>query len=271
MATVKTGYRVIFEGRGKITWEKILNNGSGINPSSLNQNLAIANTAIQAIEAIARLGQWHEMHRQNNLNIAQFEERRISWLVEMISHIQTEFQQGQINLDSFIYLKREVKSFFDKIKEIELMDVPSVVLLSIERLLNTIKDINIFLNEIYLKRSSNVNFVIVGKSTGDAVINYKPYNKLLKDGGSEEYLKELQSHIEDLSLFTTFTSHGLAGLAIYKLISQNGKKKENAIREEEFQIMKSLIIEIESSVTLQKVLSSTKNPLTLEIFPLLSQ
>ncbi len=132
---------------------------------------------IEAAKADALLLQWWEMRKQTLLQTAQFHERRIPWLSDMLLQWGSEIQEGQVRLDTVIYFDREVSRFFDEICKNELVDAPSTLLLQLERTANALVRINSVLDSLLKK--DHPNFVISGDLPP---LKYKPFFSINKCG-----------------------------------------------------------------------------------------
>jgi hypothetical protein len=90
---------------------------------------------LDAISAVAKFGIWYEMHKMNDLAVTQFEERRLTWLSQVIDQWVAEHRQGNgIKLDVTSAVSREVGKLIEKLTDLEKLDAPQVLLLRAARL-----------------------------------------------------------------------------------------------------------------------------------------
>lgn len=142
--------------------------------------------AIEAAKAAGLLLQWWEMRKQTLLQAAQFEERRIPWLTDMMLQWASEIQEGQVRLDTVTYFDREISRFLDAIRGNAQVDVPSTLLLQLERSARAMVRINSVLSSLLDEQEGRPNFVLKGQRLPFA---YQPFVELLGDpGATERYL-----------------------------------------------------------------------------------
>ena len=92
-----------------------------------------AGLIIEATKAAALIWQAWEMHQQTLMQHAQDEERRIPWLGEILFQWSAEIQGGQLRLDTATHFDREISRLLEKLVESKMMDLPSLLLLQVER------------------------------------------------------------------------------------------------------------------------------------------
>src|SRR5207237_866458 len=88
---------------------------------------------VEATKAAALIWQAWEMHQQALMQFAQFEERRIPWLAEILFQWSAEIRHGQLRLDTATHFDREITRLMEKLVESKMMDLPSILLLQVER------------------------------------------------------------------------------------------------------------------------------------------
>jgi len=135
--TDKAGYTIRFGGPEGIQWIKNESSGSPISCPSNPAGLLI-----EAIKAAALVWQAIEMHKQTLMQFAQFEERRIPWLAEILFQWSSEVRDGQVRLDTATHFDREITRLLEKLVESKMMDLPSILLLQVERCARGISSIN---------------------------------------------------------------------------------------------------------------------------------
>ena len=111
--------------------------------------------AIEMSKSVALFLQWWEMRKQTLLQAANFEERRITWLADILATWYSEIQQGIIRLDTIHYLDREISRLLNKIQSNDLIDTPSSLLLQIERSAKLLVTINKTVDGLIAERSPN--------------------------------------------------------------------------------------------------------------------
>lgn len=182
------GFTIRYGGPEGIRWFNTPPSGSG-NPQMPSVGLGAAEPigmAIEAAKAAGLLLQWWEMRKQTLLQAAQFEERRIPWLTDMLLQWASEIQEGQVRLDTITYFDREVSRFLDAIRDNKLVDVPSTLLLQLERSARAMVRINGVLASLLNEKEPRPNFVLKGEQMPFV---YQPFLKLLDDhAATERYL-----------------------------------------------------------------------------------
>jgi hypothetical protein len=223
---------------------------------------------IEATKAAALLLQWWEMRKQTLLQTAQFHERRIPWLSDMLLQWGSEIQEGQVRLDTVTYFDREVSRFFDEICKSEIVDVPSTLLLQLERTANALVRINSVLDSLLKK--DHPNFVISGDLPP---FKYKPFfsiNKNEKDINDylsacdkfiittlEKLAKDLHPAAAAVAAIFMGPVVALGTLAFWgfkKMQAAEAKSKEEK-RTQEFYSMQALALELRSCRTLLTISS----------------
>ncbi len=81
--------------------------------------------AARAVEAVAALGQWYELHQFRKLAEAQHEERRIQWLADYIQLFVEMVRNGALDIKLSYYLSRESERLFNAVFENNKIDLPS--------------------------------------------------------------------------------------------------------------------------------------------------
>jgi len=131
--------------------------------------------AIEMSKSVALFLQWWEMRKQTLLQAANFEERRITWLADILATWYSEIQQGIIRLDTIHYLDREISRLLNKIQSNDLIDTPSSLLLQIERSANLLVMLNETVNSLIMEQVPN--FILPGANIPQQ-FHYQPYFKI---------------------------------------------------------------------------------------------
>jgi hypothetical protein len=227
---------------------------------------------LEASKVAVLLLQWWEMRKQTLLQTAQFHERRIPWLSDMLLQWGSEIQEGQVRLDTVTYFDREVTRFFDQICKDDLVDVPSTLLLQLERTAHALVRINSVLNSL-LERS-HPNFIISGEP---CPFKYRPFFSFNnKEKDINDYLSDCDKNIistlekmaEGLHPFAAAAAAAAAVLIMGPIMSIGsyafwGFKKMKAAeakakeekRTQEFYAMQALALELRSCRTLLTIAS----------------
>ncbi len=129
--------------------------------------------AVEISKTAALFLQWWEMRKQTLLQTASFEERRITWLADILATWYSEINQGTIRLDTVHYLDREISRLLEKIQDNDLIDVPSSLLLNIERSTDALVTINKTINELVIEQR-NPNFILPDTDSPKPFY-YQPY------------------------------------------------------------------------------------------------
>lgn len=245
--TDKIGYMVRFGGPEGIQWIK-MGDTTGSPIGSINPTAAVnpVGLVIEAVKAAALVLQWWEMRKQTLLQTAQFEERRIPWLIDMLVQWSSEANEGQVRLDTSIYFDREVSRLLDKIVETKLMDVPSTLLLQVERTAHGMVAINRLLNSELKKEQPN--FILPDLKLPQAV-DYQPFWEL--DGKDAE----MESYLDRIDRVLGFTGHAIAGaylglpaVAAWRFAVWNAARLAAAKKQriEEFHSLTAIALELRS-------------------------
>jgi hypothetical protein len=246
--TDKIGYTVRFGGPEGIQWMK---NGGDSSSSHLNPLAPISGGpvgwVIEATKAAGLILQWWEMRQQTLLHAAQFEERRIPWLSDMLLQWSTEVKQGMVRLDTAIYFEREVSRLLDRVVETQLMDIPSSLLLQIERAARSMVSINRLLHDEL--KSSQTNFVIPDREL-PRLLEYKPFWEIEhQKGGVKSYLDRVDQTINYLpgaliDMIAPFSL--LAGLWKFAVWNNARLEAEKKHRVQEFHGLTAIALELRS-------------------------
>lgn len=245
--TDKIGYTVRFGGPEGIQWIK-----NGGDPASLNPLTPISGgpigLVIEATKAAALILQWWEMRQQTFLQAAQFEERRIPWLSDMLLQWSTEVNQGLVRLDTAIYFEREVSRLLDRIVETQLMDVPSSLLLQIERAARSMTSINKLLQEEL--KSSQTNFILPDREL-PRLLEYRPFWEIERQkNGIEHYLDRVDKTTSLLqgSMIGVVAPFAPLAVVAWKFAVWNKARleAEKKHRVEEFHSLSAIALELRS-------------------------
>jgi hypothetical protein len=244
--TDKIGYTVRFGGPEGIQWIKNGGDSASLNPLTPISGGPIG-LVIEATKAAALILQWWEMRQQTFLQAAQFEERRIPWLSDMLLQWSTEVNQGLVRLDTAIYFEREVSRLLDRIVETQLMDVPSSLLLQIDRAARSMVSINHLLQQEL--KSSQTNFIMADREL-PRLIEYRPFWEIEQQkGGVESYLDRLDRTISFLpgALIDVVAPFSLlAGLWKFAVWNNARLAAEKKHRIQEFHGLSSIALELRS-------------------------
>ena len=249
--TDKIGYIVRYGGPEGIQWIKT-GDTTGSSLGSMNPAMAAnpVGLVIEATKAAALVLQWWEMRKQTLLQTAQFEERRIPWLADMLFQWSCEASEGQMRLDTSIYFDREVSRLLDRIVETKLMDVPSSLLLQVERSAHAMVAINRFLYGELQKEQPN--FILPGSDVPQ-LLDYQPFWELDgKDKQMEGYLERIDKTLGavgkaavGVAMFNPILLLGLAAwrFAVWNAARNTAEKKH---RIEEFRSLTAIALELRS-------------------------
>lgn len=265
---VGDGFTIRYGGPEGIRWFNTPASGAD-NPQMPSVGLGAAEPigmAIEAAKAAGLLLQWWEMRKQTLLQSAQFEERRIPWLMDMLLQWASEIQEGQVRLDTITYFDREVSRFLDAIRDNKLVDVPSTLLLQLERSARAMVRINGVLASLLLEKEPRPNFVLKGEPMPFV---YQPFLKLLDDHtATESYLASCDGATQAVIKLDPAVSGQLGAAAISSILlgplamlgaiafwkfsdfgTAEAKAKEQK-RIQEFRAMIALALELRSCRTL---------------------
>ncbi|MBF0548399.1 MAG: hypothetical protein HQM08_28445 [Candidatus Riflebacteria bacterium] len=160
-----------------------------------------ARIAIQAAITISNFLVWWDLRKVNILQAAQFEERRILWVIDMLQNYFAEIDRGEIKLDTIFYLERELAKYFLKSQETELLEIPSSLLLQFDRAAGFQGAVNSSLISV-IESILPLDSLIPGVCE-PLKLNYKPFNKMKlaeNSWGEIEALWEKLGTIEKVSL-----------------------------------------------------------------------
>ena len=240
--TGKIGYTVRYGGPEGIQWIKT-GEAAGSPLGSFNPAMAgnPVGLVIEATKAAALVLQWVEMRKQTLLQTAQFEERRIPWLADMLLQWSSEVQDGLVRLDTSLYFDREVTRLLDKIEVTKLMDVPSSLLLQMERTAQAMSAVNRLLYGQLQAQSPN--FIMPGRD-GLQLIAYEPYWELAGNAKEmETYLDRIDKNLGFIGNAAIGATFGLIGVAAWKVARAAAEKKN---RLDEFQSLTAVALELRS-------------------------
>jgi hypothetical protein len=256
--TDKSGYTIRFGGPEGIQWIK--NEAPGT-PMSVPTNAA--GLIIEATKAAALIWQAWEMHRQTLVQVAQLEERRIPWLAEMLSQWSAEIGAGQARLDTATHFDREITRLLEKLVESKMMDVPSILLLQVERCAQGMSALNrLIAVELSQQKRSDPRL--------PELIEYLPYWEVDMDELSvENYLTKIDKSISVVEESLVGRVRGAIRAAVWHFSAWRSARAmaEKKQRLEEFRSLTGLAIELRS---LKAQLSYTALLPPKEVFLLLS-
>lgn len=245
--TDKIGYMVRFGGTEGIQWIKT--GDSAISPLGPMNPASAANPVglvIEATKAAALVLQWWEMRKQTLLQTAQHEERRIPWLADMLFQWSCEASEGQVRLDTAVYFDREVSRLLDKIGGTPLMDVPSSLLLQVERSAHAMVAINRLLH-LELQKV-NPNFTLPDRDL-PRLLDYQPFWEFDgKDKQMEGYLERIDRTLGVIGNLALGAAFGVLGVAAWRFAVWNAARTaaEKKHRIEEFRSLTAIALELRS-------------------------
>lgn len=132
--------------------------------------------AIEAVKAVGLVLQWWEMRKQGDLLAAEFEERRLLWVADMLATWGAEVAKEQtLRLDSTRYFERELGRLMTALVRTPKMDVPGVLLLQVERTSFGLVDLNRLVHGELLQEVSYPD----GSRRLDTVVpDYQPFHEI---------------------------------------------------------------------------------------------
>lgn len=235
--TDKSGYTVRFGGPEGIQWIK--NAGSGT-PLSFPANPG--GLIIEATKAAALIWQAWEMHQQTLLQVAQNEERRISWLTEILFQWSAEVRQGHLRLDTATHFDREITRLLENVVESKMMDIPSILLLQVERCARGMSAFNQLLAD-RLREEKLLNAKL------PELIDYRPFWEMdLDEISIGNYLNDIGRTIVVVEKNVIGSVKGLIRSAVWHLSAWKAARAtaEKRQRLEEFRSLTALAIELRS-------------------------
>jgi hypothetical protein len=188
------------------------------------------------------------MRKQTMLQTAQFEERRLPWLADMLFQWSCEANEGQVRLDTSIYFDREVSRLLDKIVETKLMDMPSSLLLQTERSAHAMVAINRLLHGEL--RDAQPTFVLPDRDLPQ-LIEYQPFWEFdgkEKEKQMEGYLDRIERNFGVLGKCALGAALGWLGAAAWRFAvwKEARTAAEKKHRLEEFRSLTSIALELRS-------------------------
>jgi len=177
----------------------------------------------------------------------------------------SEVEQGQVRLDTITYFDREVSRFLESIQRNELVDVPSTLLLQLDRTGGAMVRINSVIKTLLDDSENRPNFIIPGERQP---FLYQPYFVLLdNENAMESYLanceaasqetRKLQpaigNSIGKLAASLLFSPLGVVGaIAFWKFSEMRAAeaRAKEKMRLQEFRAMLGLALELRSCRTL---------------------
>ena len=238
--------------------------------------------AVEMSKSVALFLQWWEMRKQTLLQAANFEERRITWLADILATWYGEIQQGIIRLDTIHYLDREISRLLNKIQGNDLIDTPSSLLLQIERSANLLVTLNKTVNSLIMEQGPNF---ILPDSNIPQPFHYQPYFKI--EHSPQEFTEYISSannviEVNPMSMFSLGLELGTiaSSLASSRLTSviigsilwtapklfevQKKMKTKSGDRLQDFIALQNFSIELRSANSLLRL--AQKLPLSLKSY-----
>lgn len=226
---------------------------------------------IEALKVAALFLQWWEMRKQTAISSAAFEERRHQWIAELLAQLSTEMQNGSFRGDTVRYLDRECGKMLIALSENSNVDVPSALLLQLERLTDTLVSIN---NVLDHQRSQldRPNVAMQARILLD--YQYVPYFNLIHDKSNKQVDDQLKSGLDILKTVpvgigvAVGVAAGIGGPIVMPLVGAGvllstlwtafASKRENLSRQVDLQALINLQIELRSSAALLHLLRSMR-------------
>lgn len=287
------GFAVRYGGCGDIQWFKgeefeqlsqtFSSQASSPQASSLQVSpFSPVEMAIEMSKSVALYLQWWEMRKQTLLQSANFEERRITWLADMLATWYSEIEQGIIRLDTIHYLDREISRLLNKIQGNDLIDTPSSLLLQIERSANLLVTLNKTVNSLILEQGPN--FILPDANIAQP-FHYQPYFEVEHSPQQlTEYVSSANNVVEmnPISLFSmglgigimsrSLTQNNLTSAIIGNILwtapklfeVQAKMKTKNGDRLQDFIALQNFSIELRSANSLLRL--AQKLPLSLKSY-----
>src|SRR5262245_59152359 len=120
------GFAIRYGGYRDIEWYHGDEFVRGANAAAIPSSHPAALIA-QAMTMLGLVLIWWEMRKQNQLVAAEFEERRLLWVVDMLTVWGADIANGNtMRLDSTQYLERELSRLMHALLRTPKMDVPAV-------------------------------------------------------------------------------------------------------------------------------------------------
>jgi hypothetical protein len=238
------GFAIRYGGHRNIQWFFNENVAPGSSAPNISMALEPIGLAIEAAKAAAMFLQWWELRKQTLIQSAAFEERRIPWIIDMLATLHSDIQLGQYRLDTLLFLDRELSRYLDCIMKNGLVDLPSSLLLQIDRTARTLVDINSFVYPLVSKQRTNWVSPGLGIEAMPEYVPYYEYDKV-KNVQHWEILAAFVGPVATLAL-PAFMPFSLAAWGAKKFFDLS-KKAEETEREEEFYPMRNLLLELKSS------------------------
>lgn len=275
MAHWKIGhdFAIRYGGYADIQWFKgsdfeEVRNSIGGGTYSGDQGLS-AVPVIEVLKVAALFLQWWELRRQNNLQSASFEERRHQWIADLLAQLSAEINEGFLRGDTIRYLDLECGKMLVAVAENSKVDIPSSLLLMLERLTNSLVGLNHFLEAArHLDKSGTKT------SHGIPEYSYVPYFELVDESVPTQGLeKQMAAGLEVMkhgpkaigfaagiaaSFFTAPAALTLMGASalLGGLWSAISNKRDAAPRRQEFQVLANLQCELRSCGALTHILAT---------------
>ncbi len=132
--------------------------------------------ALEAVKSVGLVLQWWEMRKHGLIVAAEFEERRVSWVSEMLSTWAADIANaGTIRRDSTCYLQRELERLMQALIKTPKMDIHSNLLLQVERTSLALVDVNELVYRELLRHYQDFGAAF---QTFGNVPAYQPFNKI---------------------------------------------------------------------------------------------
>lgn len=169
------GFAIRYGGYRDITWffnDTFRQPGGAVGMPPMHP----AVLALEAVKAVGLVLQWWEMRKHGLVVAAEFEERRLSWVSEMLSTWATDVAEGgTIRRDSTCYLERELGRLMQALIKTPKMDIPATLLLRLERTSLALVDINNLVQGELRRHQQDSGAAFL---PGVEVPAYQPFNKI---------------------------------------------------------------------------------------------
>jgi hypothetical protein len=199
---IGTGFAIRYAGYRHLQWSF----GDDFRAQAPSLAIPFTHWAAIGLETVKTAGlllQWWEMRKTHASVAAQLEERRLHWVVDMLTVLAREVQEDStLRLDTLLYLEREVSRFLAQAQQSPLIDVPSSLLLQVDRMSEVLGRIAFALdNELPLGPASPMQ-------RGERRFRYRSFQNL-EEGPGEASLSE---YLDAATKAITSRPLALAGL-----------------------------------------------------------
>jgi hypothetical protein len=230
------GFAIRYGGYQDIQWffgPEFQNTARSLPLSPFHPAMMVLNAAQAAGSSLI----WWEVRKQSQISAAQFEERRIAWLSEMLAQLYTEMrEEGTVRLDTLQYLERELSRLIEALNENTKMDLPSALLLQIERTAKMLAGVNRFVRQELLRSSSHL------PSADETLVipAYHSYQEIESDHAADEGV--LSSALKALGRVPSAISDSVGSVARWGIKTLSELQKTD--RGNEYRPLQALVFEL---------------------------